>query len=86
MHPMDLPLVMRRRLSIAATLAQDRPFYILDEPNLLLDNENINVLSKLLSSLVKCGKTFILITHSEIFKTLFSIKENLSLHNGYLKY
>ncbi|MCC8147205.1 MAG: ATP-binding cassette domain-containing protein, partial [Bacteroidales bacterium] len=33
-HPAELPFAMRKRIALAATLAMDRPWYILDEPTL----------------------------------------------------
>jgi energy-coupling factor transport system ATP-binding protein len=37
-HPLDLPFVLRKRVSIAAALAMDRPWTVLDEPTLSQDH------------------------------------------------
>jgi len=71
-HPYDLPMTMRKRLSIAATLISDRPIYIIDEPTLYLDDKNIDELSKIFVKLTTHGKTIIIISHSDSFISKFS--------------
>lgn len=66
-HPAELPFVMRKRLSLAATLANDRPWYILDEPTLGQDDDFISFLTNLLKEMARMGKGIIIISHSEKF-------------------
>jgi energy-coupling factor transport system ATP-binding protein len=80
-HPFELPISMRKRLSIAATLAVDRPFYILDEPTLYLDDQNVTELQKAIIKLSELGKGIVLISHSKSFINLFSDIEIIDLLN-----
>ncbi len=64
-HPAELPFVMRKRISIASTLAKDKPWYILDEPTLGQDSSFLDFFVKLVNSLVTLGKGVIIISHSE---------------------
>ncbi|MDR0427610.1 MAG: ATP-binding cassette domain-containing protein [Dysgonamonadaceae bacterium] len=63
-HPSELPFVMRKRVALAATLAMDRPWYILDEPTLGQDDNFVFFLIGLLNNLTKRGKGIIIISHS----------------------
>ncbi len=83
-HPFDLPISMRKRLSIAAALAVDRPFYILDEPTLYLDDMNVIELKGILEKLMLSGKGIIIISHSERFIQMFKTIEVIELHNQIL--
>jgi energy-coupling factor transport system ATP-binding protein len=67
LHPADLPFVMRKRISLAATFATDRPWYILDEPTIGQDDDFVNFLISLLHVFTEMGKGVILITHSQSF-------------------
>ena len=78
-HPAELPFTMRKRISLAATLAMDRPWYILDEPTLGQDDIFIDFLMKLLADLSEKGKGIIIISHSITF-----VKQ-IKLKNIYLK-
>lgn len=66
-HPAELPFVMRKRVSIAATLALDRAWYILDEPTLGQDNEFCDFLTYQIEHLANQGKGIIIISHSSSF-------------------
>jgi len=66
-HPAELPFVMRKRISLAATLAMDRPWYILDEPTLGQDESFVEFLIALLNDLAENGKGVIVISHSKSF-------------------
>jgi len=79
-HPAELPFVIRKRIALAATLAMDRAWYILDEPTLGQDDSFAVFLVELLELLVKQGKGIIVISHSESFVNKLS-KKCLSLHN-----
>lgn len=83
MHPAELPYVMRKRISLAATLANDRPWYIIDEPTIGQDDLFVDFLVKLLVQLTKSGKGLIIISHSQTFIEKFHAK-TLYLENGCL--
>lgn len=84
-HPAELPFVIRKRISLAATLATDRPWYILDEPTLGQDNSFAEFLIELLHDLASKGKGIIIISHSESFMEKIKGK-NLNLNNGDLTF
>lgn len=85
-HPLDLPFTIRKRISIAAALAQDRPWYIFDEPTLGLDDENVAGLADVFKELVRIGKGILIISHSmTIFRALGDLKwEEVILSDGRL--
>jgi energy-coupling factor transport system ATP-binding protein len=82
-HPAELPFVIRKRIALAATLATDRPWYIMDEPTIGQDSEFIDFLVSLFSHLVNQGKGLIIISHSQKFIQMFNAKV-LYLVNGRL--
>ena len=82
-HPGDLPFVMRKRITLAATLAMDCPWFILDEPTLGQDSQFISFFIEVLNSLVACGKGIIIITHSQYFAQILNCK-TLNLISGKL--
>jgi energy-coupling factor transport system ATP-binding protein len=73
-HPAELPFVMRKRIALAATLAMDRAWYILDEPTLGQDDFFVVFLVELLDYLIKQGKGIIIISHSESFVEKLNVK------------
>jgi energy-coupling factor transport system ATP-binding protein len=75
-----MPFAIRKRIALAATLALDRPWYILDEPTLGQDNEFANFLTELLTKLKDLGKGIIIISHSEQFMENLDFRK-LSLDN-----
>jgi energy-coupling factor transport system ATP-binding protein len=79
MHPFDLPLSMRKRLAIAATLCKDRPFYIFDEPTLYMDDFNAVELKSIFEGLARAGKGVIIISHSDSFIKLFEKVDTIEL-------
>lgn len=79
-HPAEMPFVIRKRIALAATLALDRSWYILDEPTLGQDNKFADFLLELLFKLKDLGKGIIVISHSEWFTENLHAKK-LSLHN-----
>ena len=81
-HPAELPFVIRKRIALAATLAMDRAWYILDEPTLGQDDSFAGFLVELLELLVKQGKGIIIISHSESFVNKLNVK-CLSLQKKY---
>lgn len=82
-HPGEMPFVVRKRITLAATLALDRSWYILDEPTLGQDNEFMIFFKDLLIRLNSLGKGIIIISHSEWFINNLNIK-TLSLDNHIL--
>jgi energy-coupling factor transport system ATP-binding protein len=83
-HPGDLPFVMRKRITLAATLATDQPWIIFDEPTLGQDDDFCIFFISLIKSLTKKGKGIILITHSDIL--LKNLDHNkLLLRDGQIK-
>lgn len=78
-HPFELPVAMRKRLSIAAALSANRPFYVLDEPTLYQDDQNVAELKQLLNKLVLSGKGIILISHNQDFVRSFDNLEIINL-------
>ena len=84
-HPAELPFVIRKRIALAATLAMDRAWYILDEPTLGQDDSFAGFLAELLDYLVKQGKGIIIISHSEFFINKLNLK-CLSLQNNKMSF
>jgi len=82
MHPGDLPFVMRKRVSLAATLCNEREWYIFDEPTIGQDDINTMAICDIIKYLAKQGKGIILITHSEYFINYFDNAIQITLANG----
>ncbi len=82
-HPAEMPFVMRKRIAIAATLAVDRQWYILDEPTIGQDSDFLDFLALLFNQLTKQGKGLVIISHSHRFIDRFNAKI-LNLENGIL--
>lgn len=80
-HPADLPFVIRKRVALAATLANDRPWYIIDEPTIGQDDKFIDFLVLLFKHLASIGKGIVIISHSTAFISRFK-SNNLYLDNG----
>jgi energy-coupling factor transport system ATP-binding protein len=66
-HPEDVEFSVKKRVSLAAALSMDRPWYILDEPTLGQDDENVRGIRDIVRELASLGKGFIIISHSEEF-------------------
>lgn len=84
-HPAEMPFTIRKRISLAATLALDRSWYILDEPTLGQDNDFADFLLALLFKLKDLGKGIVIISHSERFADNLNAKK-LSLDNHKLTF
>lgn len=80
-HPFDLPLPIRKRLSIAVTLIKDRPVYIFDEPTLYQDDINSDALVEVFKKLVAAGKIVVVITHSQRFIDKLEVSNRIHLNN-----
>lgn len=67
MNPYDLPLSVRKFVTIASVIAMDPEVVILDEPTAGQDLRGMEKLSHLLSVLQQAGKTLLTITHNMEF-------------------
>jgi len=80
-NPLSLPFPVRKRVSLAATIARRPPWIILDEPTLGADAATIIALAKIIESLAGKGHGLIVISHSA--KLLKMLGENsLKIENG----
>lgn len=66
-NPYDLPLALRKFVSIASVLAMDTQIVVLDEPTAGQDFYGIQRLAEILKALQQRGKTVITITHDMEF-------------------
>jgi len=82
-HPAELPFVMRKRVAIAASLATERPWYIIDEPTIGQDDSFLDFLYNLFKKITQEGKGVIIISHSPSFINRFQ-SNHLYLDNGNL--
>jgi energy-coupling factor transporter ATP-binding protein EcfA2 len=64
-HPLDLPWVLRKRLSILSAIKRDTPMLILDEPTLGQDDAFCALLAKHLLAMSQAGRIVIVISHSQ---------------------
>lgn len=65
-NPYNLPLSIRKFVTIASVLAMDEKILVLDEPTAGQDLRGIQLLEKILEELQKKGTTVITITHDMI--------------------
>lgn len=63
--PWDLPISIRKRLTLASSLSFDKSWYILDEPTLFQDSHSIKQIRVVIEKLAKSGRGIILITHNK---------------------
>ena len=80
-HPFDMPLTIRKRIALAATIAMKTPWLIFDEPSLFLDDDNLFEVTLIIKELISNGYGVILISHSDWFKKEFDFIE-LKMQNG----
>lgn len=66
-HPMDLPFVLRKRVSMASAVAMRRPWTVLDEPTIGQDPAFCEELVKIIEQLTALGSNFIIISHDTDF-------------------
>jgi energy-coupling factor transporter ATP-binding protein EcfA2 len=71
-NPFDLPLSIRKRLTLASCLSFDRSWFILDEPTLFQDYDSIEEIAKIILKLKASGKGVIVITHNVLLRKLLS--------------
>lgn len=66
-HPLDLPLVLRKRVAMASAIAMRRPWVVLDEPTLGQDPGYCESLVEVVSQLATTGRGAIIISHDHEF-------------------
>jgi energy-coupling factor transport system ATP-binding protein len=64
-NPLALPFPLRKRISLAATIARRPPWIILDEPTLGFDAATIVHLAQIIQGLAAKGHGLLVITHSQ---------------------
>ena len=82
-HPFDLPPVIRKRLFLAATIAQNTPWLILDEPTLGQDDSTCSHIVRIIRNLAISGRGIIVISHAKNFLDQIA-DERLILDKGQL--
>ncbi len=75
-NPLALPFPVRKRVSLAATIARRPPWIILDEPTLGADAATIRALAEIFQLLAKKGHGVIVVSHS---KRLIQLLDGCSL-------
>lgn len=68
LHPLEISVGQKRRLSVATAITQTPEVILFDEPTFGLDRNNTFKLLTLFDELVKSGITIIMITHDEEIK------------------
>ncbi len=66
-NPYNVPLSLRKFITVAAVIAMDTDVLIFDEPTAGQDFEGVQRLTKIIDSLIAMGKTVITITHDMEF-------------------
>jgi len=79
--PHDLGVPERKRVATASVIAMNTPVLVLDEPTGGQDAEGIDLLGKLVGSLVQQGKLVIVVTHDVKFAARHADRV-IALHQG----
>jgi energy-coupling factor transport system ATP-binding protein len=79
--PHDLGVPERKRVATASVIAMNTPVVVLDEPTGGQDAEGIDLLGKLVGSLVQQGKLVIVVTHDVKFAARHADRV-IALHQG----
>jgi energy-coupling factor transport system ATP-binding protein len=66
-NPLDLPFVFRKRVAIAAVVAMQRPWTVLDEPTIGQDPTSRYEIVEIINSLLESGRSLIIISHDTEF-------------------
>jgi energy-coupling factor transport system ATP-binding protein len=66
-HPLDLPFTLRKRISMAAAVAMQRPWTVLDEPTLGQDSSYCDKLLAIKDRITHTGGGLIIISHDPEF-------------------
>lgn len=82
-HPFDLPYVLRKRLALAAVIAANAPWLVIDEPTLGQDDATAACIASMLLDLAGRGRGIIVISHSPTFVSRLK-PISLMLTNGIL--
>jgi energy-coupling factor transport system ATP-binding protein len=69
-NPLALPFPVRKRVSLAATIAAGQPWIFLDEPTLGADAASIAALVEIVNGLADAGHGVIVVSHSRRFRQL----------------
>lgn len=80
-NPLALPFPVRKRVSLAATIAHAQPWLILDEPTLGGDSTTIAAIAQIVVLLAQLGHGIIVISHSQKFRQMLGGIE-LTLEDG----
>jgi energy-coupling factor transporter ATP-binding protein EcfA2 len=80
-NPLSLPFPIRKRISLAATIARPAGWFFLDEPTLGADSTNLAALVKIAQALAARGHGVIAVSHSRKFRELLGGKL-LMMENG----
>ena len=80
-NPLALPFPVRKRVSLAATIARDVPWLFLDEPTLGADRATITAMAELITNLAKTGHGIIAVSHSAAFLDMLGGRR-LKMHDG----
>lgn len=67
----------RQRITIARCYLNDTELILADEPSANIDSKNKEMLISSFLSLKNCGKTIIIVTHDEIYKSIADVIYNL---------
>jgi energy-coupling factor transport system ATP-binding protein len=78
-QPIDLPFVFKKRLGIAITLMEDKPWAIFDEPTLGQDRDFAQSLAASFRIALQAGRGILLISHDDWFKSQFPDAQVLHL-------
>ena len=84
-NPYNLPLSVRKFVTIASILAMDTDIVILDEPTAGQDIRGIRLLENILKELTAKGKTIVTITHDMEFVVNNFNKVFVMAHKNLLK-
>ena len=80
-NPLSLPFPVRKRVSLAATIAGGKPWMFLDEPTLGADATNIAAIARMIQILAGKGHGVIVVSHSQAFRKMLGGVE-LTMESG----
>jgi energy-coupling factor transporter ATP-binding protein EcfA2 len=80
-NPIELPFVLKKRLSIALATLAGKPWLVLDEPTLGQDLTFRKALAELIHEALTRGRGVLAISHDAYFRSLFPKARNLLFDN-----
>jgi energy-coupling factor transport system permease/ATP-binding protein len=83
-NPLSLPFPVRKRVSLAATIARNQPWLFLDEPTLGADAMTIAALARIVMTLGEKGHGVIVVSHSRKFTEMLDAVR-LHLEHGHIQ-